>query len=202
MTMTTTPRTYLQTMRNDNTWTVRLGIRGLYDSWQPFQWEGEDLATGIHAVCKAALNWDEEDDSLDALYMLGLDLDTFLAKSDEVAVNWGLTVFYAQDLWFGLLGYREQYADGEWATAAADESIHAAVGQLDPAKTCTAIPWRRDMVHRIQPRNADGKMMSRTPQEYAARREKVQAANREIRENFHRWEGKAKWDELKANRSA
>ena len=200
--MTTTPRTYLQTMRNENTWTVRLGIRGLYDSWQPFQWEGEDLATGIHAVCKAALNWDEEDDSLDALYMLGLDLDTFLAKSDEVAVNWGLTVFYAQDLWFGLLGYREQYADGEWATAAADESIHAAVGQLDPAKTCTAIPWRRDMVHRIQPRNADGKMMSRTPQEYAARREKVQAANREIRENFHRWEGKAKWDELKANRSA
>lgn len=197
MTMTTTPTTYLQTMRNETTWTVRLGLKGLYNAWTPLQWEGDDLTTGIHAVCKAALTM-SDDDTLDTLYMLGLDLDTFLAKSEEVAVNWGLTVFKAQGYWFGLLGYREQYADGEWATAAADESIHAAVGQLDPAKTCTAIPWRRDMVHRIQPRNANGKMMSRTPQEYAARREKVQAANREIRENFHRWEGKAKWDELRS----
>lgn len=195
--MTTTPTTYLQTMRNETTWTVRLGLKGLYNTWTPFQWEGDDLTTGIHAVCKAALTM-SDDDTLDSLYMLGLNLDTFLAKSAECAVNWGLTVFKAQGYWFGLLGYREQYADGEWATASADESIHAAVGQLDPAKTCTAIPWRRDMVHRIQPRNANGKMMSRTPQEYDARREKVQAANREIRENFHRWEGKAKWDELRS----
>lgn len=201
MTMTTTPTTYLQTMRNETTWTVRLGLKGLYNAWTPFQWEGDDLTTGIHAVCKAALTM-SDDDTLDSLYMLGLDLETFLAKSEECAVNWGLTVFKAQGYWFGLLGYREQYADGEWATAAADESIHASIGSLNPAKTCTAVPWRRDMVNRITPRSAEGKVMSRTPEDANAKRRKAQAANREIRENFHRWEGKAKWDELIAKRSA
>ena len=199
--MTTTPTTYLQTMRNETTWTVRLGLKGLYNAWTPFQWEGDDLTTGIHAVCKAALTM-SDDDTLDSLYMLGLDLETFLAKSAECAVNWGLTVFKAQGYWFGLLGYREQYADGEWATAAADESIHASIGSLNPAKTCTAVPWRRDMVNRITPRSAEGKVMSRTPEDANAKRTKAQAANRELRESFHRWEGKAKWDELIAKRSA
>ena len=200
MTMTTIPTTYLQTMRNETNWTVRLGLK-TDDHWTPFQWDGEDLATGIHAVCKAALKV-SDDESLDDLYMLGIDLDTFVSKNAECSVNWGITVFGTQGYWFGLLGYREQYADREWATACADESIHAAVGQLDPIKTCSAVPWRRDMVNRIMPRNAKGKVMSRTPEDADAKRKKAQAANLEIRENFHRWEGKAKWDELVAKRSA
>ncbi len=191
--------TYLQTMRNESTWTVRLGIPFVYDTWTPFQWEGEDLTTGIHAVCKAALSMSDDDD-LDALYMLGLDLETFLAKNYECSVNWGLTVFKAQGYWFGLLGYREQYADGEWATAAADESIHAAVGSLHPTKTCTAVPWRRDMAHRIQPRNAKGEMISRSPEDANAKRTKQQATARAIREDFKKWQGKDKWDELIAKR--
>jgi hypothetical protein len=188
-------------MRNETTWTVRLGIRFVYDTWTPFQWEGEDLATGIHAVCKAALKV-SDDESLDDLYMLGLDLDTFVSKNEECAVNWGITVFKAQGYWFGLLGYREQYADGEWATAYADESIHAAVGQLEPTKTCSAVPWRQDMVHRVQPRNENGDFMSRTPEDYENRRKRAQAANQAIREAFHGWSGKSRWDELIAKANA
>lgn len=199
--MTTTPTTYLQTMRNETNWTVRLGFKGLYNSWTPIQWEGDDLTTGIHAVCKAALTM-SDDDALDSMYMLGINLTTFVAKNEECAVNWGITVFKTQGYWFGLLGYREQYADGEWATAAADESIHAAVGSLNPSKTCTAVPWRRDMVNRIMPRNDNGEIMSRSPQDYEARREKAGASERAIREDFHRWEGKNKWNELIAKRSA
>lgn len=196
--MTTATQTYLQTMRNETTWTVRLGIRFVYDTWSPFQWEGEDLATGIHAVCTAALRF-SDDESLDDLFMLGIDLDTFVSKNMECAVNWGITVFKTADYWFALLGYREQYADGEWATAAADESIHAAVGSLNPTKTCTAVPWRRDMAHRIQPRNAKGEMMSRSPEDADAKRTKQQATARGIREEFKKWKGKPRWDELIAN---
>jgi len=197
--MTKKPTAYLQTMRNETTWTVRLGLQ-LSTGWVPFQWEGTDLSTGIHAVGKAALSV-SDDETLDNLYMLGLDLDTFLAKSEDCSVDWGFTVFYTQDMWFGLLGYREQYADGEWATAAADETIHAAIGQLQPKRTCNAVPWRRDMLHRIQPRNAKGEMMSRSPEDANAKRKKQQASAQAIRVNFHRWEGKSRWDELisKAN---
>ncbi len=195
--------TYLQTMRNDTTWTVRLGIKFLYDTWTPFQWEGEDLSTGIHAVCKAALKM-SDDESLDDLFMLGTNLDTFVRKCNECVVNWGITVFKTEQYWFALLGYREQYADGEWATACADETIHSAVGQLHPSRTCTAVPWRRDMVNRITPRDAEGKVISRTPADTNDKRMKAQATNRQIRDNFQQWAGKPKWDELisKANRSA
>lgn len=199
MTMTTPTTAYLQTMRNENTWTVRLGIRHS-DAWVPFQWEGEDLSVGIHAVGKAALTV-SEDESLDKLYMMGTDLDTFVTKCNECFVNWGITVFKTDEYWFALLGYREQYADNEWATACADETIHAAVGQLNPERTCNAVPWRRDMIHRIQPRDANGEFMSRSPKDAAEKRKKQQAANVFIRDNFHRWEGKGRWNELisKAN---
>ena len=199
--MTTKPTAYLQTMRNENTWTVRLGIRFLYDSWTPIQWEGADLEDGIRAVCLGAMNF-SDDERIDDFYMVGIDLTTFVEKCNECPENWGITVFKTADYWFALCGYRAQYADGEWATAQADESIHAAVGQLNPAITSTAIAWRRDMAHRITPRSAEGKVMSRTPEDANAKRRKAQAANREIRENFHRWEGKAKWDELIAKRGA
>jgi len=199
----TKPTAYLQTMRNEETWTVRLGIRFLYDTWTPIQWEGTDLEDGVRAVCLGAMNF-SEDERIDDFYMIGADLNTFVEKCNECPVNWGITVFKTEDYWFALLGYREQYADGEWATAAAEEELLLAVGELNPAITSTAVAWRRDMAHRINPRDENGKTMSRDPeaQRTASKRKKDRSATDAIRESFKKWEGHDKWKALIAKTNA
>lgn len=187
-------RAYLQTMRNEDGWTVRFGLKNDDESWTPLVWEGTDLRVGLTACFRAALKIADPSDDLPIL--TGLNLETFLVKSEDCALNWGLTLFRTVDYWMALTGYREQYEDREYATGAADAEIHLALGALKPARAAEAVPWRKDMKHRIESRNSEGVKVARDLEHTARRSQQVQAPNRAIREKFKQWDGHDKWTAL------
>ena len=181
-------------MRNEDGWTARFGLKNPDDSWTPLVWNGEDLEVGLNAVFRAALKVADPSDDLPIL--TGLNLATFLKKNEACPLNWGLTLFRTIDYWMALTGYREQYEDGEYATGAADSEIHLALDALKPARAAEAVPWRKDMKHRIEARNSEGKRVCRDPADNVRRSEYVQAPNRAIREKFKQWDGHDRWTAL------
>ena len=196
---------YCIVIKNGEDWRVRYGLM-FGSEWQPLEWTGRDLSHGIDIMVDAGFKFQELEECTSNINRMvtfdGVEKETLMKKAELLLDNWGIVVFQMNDtayrtpLWFAVTGFSDQLDEGEWATAEANVDLAVALNGIDPKKACTTMVWRRDMVHRISARNADGKLVAQDEDERARRRPKEQARSNYWSKRFHQWHYADKWVEM------
>lgn len=158
---------YIMVLRQaDDRWRLRLGVV-LDGEMRPIEMHNvTDLQGAVErlmGVCETLTRLEQLTSDRDLLPLLSrVGIDGLATQAARAAVGWGIVMFRANargPLWFACLGHEAQLNRNEWAAAAAGEDEAHALGGIRVESTCSAIEWRRDMVHTVNTRDEEGGLM-------------------------------------------
>lgn len=150
----------------DDRWRLRLGVV-LDGESRPIEMHNvADLQGGVERlmdVCETLTTLEQLTSDRDLLPLLSrVGIDGLVSQATRAGVGWGIVMFRANArgaLWFACLGHEAQLDRNEWAAASAGEDEAHALGGLRVEATCSAIEWRRDMLHTVNTRDENGDLV-------------------------------------------